>query len=706
MTTNGRQAACVVMLMFIAGGALLSATRLAAAPPEPDDPKLAGHFSGQVTGPDGKPLSRARVFIVPTNGAIAEAEPVRAETGTDGRFEFDAPDMTLTDLDGLPTRRPCLLIATADGYGPDWVGIRGRIRSGNTREAASGTDLALQLAADDVPIHGRFIDPDGRPLAGARVRITAFMIPQGRDLDAHLEREKASSGFYCGPYARELYRPDLLPGLATETRTDADGRFTLTGLGRERRATLTVSAPSVVDTSLTVITRDAPDVRVGLGDELQLAPELPPAMIYGAGLTLKLEKGRTISGVVRDRDTREPIAGMWVGPLHHPLGGVSSSLYPRVTDEKGRFTITGLDPRTSKRKILAVAAPGLPYQSAGVEVEGDSEALIECPRGISFRLKLVDEQGTPVAAEVTYAVVHPNRSVLRLIPDDYLREWPNAPAARRADGIYEGFALPGPGAVLVKTPDRLDYRPAHVDPKAFFARGRTDWTAQERISAYGTEDNLVIVDGLSGSQSDYAAIVLLNPPTDSGPLELSATVVRDRPRRVSLIDPDGKPVVAVKARGLTRPRGYEPPLRSATFFLPGLHPDYVKRVTFIKDDRQLIGFLLARGDGDAPYTVRMQPWGTVNGRIVDENGKALSDAPPVIAIDSNPDVGLHGELNTDAEGRFRIEQLIPDVRYNAKVYRGPGTFAGLAFEDLVLSPGEVRDLGDIRTKPPIDVRGK
>ena len=32
-------------------------------------------------------------------------------------------------------------------------------------------------------------------------------------------------------------------------------------------------------------------------------------------------------------------------------------------------------------------------------------------------------------------------------------------------------------------------------------------------------------------------------------------------------------------------------------------------------------------------------------------------------------------------------------------------FAGMAFENLVLKPGEVKDLGDIRSKPPVDVRG-
>src|SRR5262249_23919768 len=143
---------------------------------------------------------------------------------------------------------------------------------------------------------------------------------------------------------------------------------------------------------------------------------------------------------------------------------------------------------------------------------------------------------------------------------------------------------------------------------AFFAPGRTNWSAEEQTTAYGTPDTLVSSQGLyfgtiyrggTLNQEDYTAIVLVNPPAGSGPLELSATVVRDRPRQVSLIDPDGKPVVGAQMHWTT--------LRAASFPLVGLHPNRVHRITFVKEDRQLIGLLRARGDGDAPYTVRMQP---------------------------------------------------------------------------------------------------
>ena len=58
------------------------------------------------------------------------------------------------------------------------------------------------------------------------------------------------------------------------------------------------------------------------------------------------------------------------------------------------------------------------------------------------------------------------------------------------------------------------------------------------------------------------------------------------------------------------------------------------------------------------------------------------------------------------EGRFQIERLIPGQRYSAEVYRGSGNDAGPAFENVVLQAGEVRDLGDIRTRKLVDVIGK
>jgi hypothetical protein len=64
------------------------------------------------------------------------------------------------------------------------------------------------------------------------------------------------------------------------------------------------------------------------------------------------------------------------------------------------------------------------------------------------------------------------------------------------------------------------------------------------------------------------------------------------------------------------------------------------------------------------------------------------------------------EIQSDPDGRFRVERLVPGQRYSALMYRGMGQFAGTAFENVVLAPGEGRDLGDIRSNPPVDVIGR
>ncbi|HJZ90560.1 MAG TPA: hypothetical protein VKE40_06775, partial [Gemmataceae bacterium] len=707
MTATGRTAAFAVMFLFLAGATIASATRFAASAladqpvpaaqkpqsaVDPEDPKFAGHFSGRVHGPDGKPLSGAQVFIVPSRGANKEAGPVRTRTDADGRFEFDAPDMTYTELDGLPARREGLLIATKDGYAADWFPTWGHYKGLGPRshvDPIKGTGLDLHLAMDDVPIRGRFLDPDGRPLKDARVRLTELMIPKRRDLDAHLDFI-TSFGEPFPPisidYERELYQPHLLPRLTIETRTDADGRFTMSGLGRDRLAGLSVSAPGVVATHLTVMTRNAPDIGTGPNQQGRTSP-----VFYGAGFTFQLKRGLTAKGLVRDRDTQAPIPGMWVTWRRDPLYDPTAAAEAPVTDEKGRFTISGLDPELwnwdkSYRLLTAFSRPGGHYLVAEGVLEPGAEVVIECVRGIPFRLKVVDEQGKPIEANVEYQYISPNPHVedlMKTLFHDSPRSIANR-AARRADGTYEGFVLPGAGAVLVKTPGR-SYRPAHVDPKAFFAPGRTEWTGQERLTAYGTHNTLEI-GGEWADQHDYAAIVLVNPAPKAAPLELSATVVNDKPRRISLIDPEGKPVVGVKTQGLTWfPWDSEAALRAATFPVTKLHPDRTRRITFVQEDRRLIGFLMARGDGETPYTVRMQPWGTVTGRLHDENGK-LSDVTSISlgswsGFDSSPDpeVGEYGHVEIDSSGGFRVDRLVPGQRYSAEVYRDTNKFAGMAF---------------------------
>src|SRR5262249_19144039 len=148
----------------------------------------------------------------------------------------------------------------ADGFAPDWMHTWGRMTGFGFREDTDpieGAPLDMQLARGDVPIHGRLLDPDGKPLVGARVRLERVQVPPDRDLTKPLEHEKqlGPEAYFLssGPNFDRRMWPEwapLIPGLPREVRTDADGRFTMSGLGRDRIAWLDISAPSVRDTTI------------------------------------------------------------------------------------------------------------------------------------------------------------------------------------------------------------------------------------------------------------------------------------------------------------------------------------------------------------------------------------------------------------------------------------------------------------------------
>ncbi|MBS0261064.1 MAG: carboxypeptidase regulatory-like domain-containing protein [Planctomycetes bacterium] len=560
--------------------------------------------------------------------------------------------MTYALSDGRVARRQGLLIATADGFAADWVKTWGDSTGGfrTHGDPVAGAPLNLRLARDDVSLQGRLLNPDGSPLAEARVRITGVMIPQRHDLTAHLARETQFTVFNSTDYETELYDPHLLPGLVVETRTDAAGRFQLSGIGRDRLVRLHVSAPSVVDTDFVVMTRDAPDVRTRLGE-----PKIPLAsqpIIYGARFTLQLQPGRTVKGRVIDRDSRQPVAGMWVGPRQNAVNEVTASLYPWVTDDAGRFTIYGLSPDVSQHEIAAIATPGLPYLSASTMADGNAEVVIESSRGIPFRLKLVDEQNRPVDAEVSYTDIQPNPHLARSRAEYH---WPVNLAAKRGAGTYEGFVLPGPGAVLVKLPQGTNYRPARVDPKAFFAPGRTRWNAEEQKSEYGTLHELVVSEGIYRdtyyrgdriAQKDYAAIVLVNPPQDSGPLDLSANVM------------------------LNPARGGGPPSRDHS------------------DEEQAA----VRRDADPgnENDIIIDPNGEIVGILLDEAGKPVADA--TIACGAVlTDSGQLGEARsiTDAQGKYRLAAPVPGVYVVWLEKSGNAEMTAAADDGLLVEAGKI-----------------
>jgi beta-lactamase regulating signal transducer with metallopeptidase domain len=673
------------------------------------DAAQVAHFTGVVKDDKGQPLAGARIYILPFASGKKDPGPVRATTDKDGLFEFDAMDMTYSKYDGTPALHDGLLIATKEGYGPDsfhtWGNRNDGLRDWTT--PVKGAKIDLQLAKDDVPVRGRLLNPDGKPLVRANVNVEAIGLPIKFNLDTHLKAEAEADigrGFLTGAkvYERSLGRPELVPDLITQLQTDTDGRFEITGVGHERLVTLSVRHSSIQDARIEVMSRVAPDVGTIRDFEGKATSTL-----HGSGFTRQMSPGLTLTGIVRDRRSKAPISGMWVTIFGDPVKYAYYNRNPAVTDANGRFTITGLNPvyatqAIEKRDIAAYPQPGIPYLMAKAFFTSNEETIIECEPGIPFRLKVVDEIGRPVEGGVFYRPITPNPVIEELVKP--LRgnsfDGVSMRALRRDDGTYEGFVLPGPGAIVFDATQRYVFRPALVDPKAFFEPLRMDWPANSE-TIYGTGDTLATIFQSNDPQTRHEAIVLVNPPDDSKPLELTATVLKDRPRQVSLIDPEGKPVAGVDSRMRWPDRETNEALNSATFVLRGLHPDRVKQMTFFHKERNLTGILLARGDSDEPMTVILQPSAVVTGRLSFQDGKPRNNFYLAMrATDEGVDVLRLGELGRD--GIFRIEGLIPGLSFSSVNSGNVLRFVSLEgkpVENLILKPGEVRDVGEVRVVP-------
>lgn len=143
---------------------------LAAPVAEREKPEL-GEVRGRVVGPDGKPFAGAKLYLC-LGGTKEKTFSVRATSGTDGRLAFP---FAWSDFEKGDSERPLVqVMAVAEGYGCDWDGI----------EAAKG-ELTLRLVKD-VPIAGPLVDREGKPVAGAKVRVWAVSRVKDDDLGPYL----------------------------------------------------------------------------------------------------------------------------------------------------------------------------------------------------------------------------------------------------------------------------------------------------------------------------------------------------------------------------------------------------------------------------------------------------------------------------------------------------------------------------------------
>src|SRR5262249_14297171 len=131
----------------------------AARPSEPPAPKTdaaAATFGGRVLDPEGKPFAHAKPYLIGTPPPRSKPGHVPATSGPGGAFRLAFAPEDARRLADESSGGSTALVAVAEGYGAAFH------FAGAFQPAA---DLTLRLAKDDVPVRGRVLDLQGKPLA-------------------------------------------------------------------------------------------------------------------------------------------------------------------------------------------------------------------------------------------------------------------------------------------------------------------------------------------------------------------------------------------------------------------------------------------------------------------------------------------------------------------------------------------------------------
>ena len=416
--------------------------------------------------------------------------------------------------------------------------------------------------------------------------------------------------------------------------------------------------------------------------------------IYGAASDYVAAVSRPIRGVVREKETGKPLAGVAVG----------DSDWVR-TDEKGRYELLGLA-KASRYRLLAEPGDGLYFQRrVALQDTPGLDALtcdIELVRGLMVRGRVTDKEASKAiaGARVQYWPLGGNSFVNKLLPGFW---GPHSKAITGPDGSYTVTVMPGPGVITVTAPKRDKYMPAAVtlkERKDFFKTPLVDDDAEDGLKTAAG-------DGAYGGiwLSNSNAVVLLEPAEKEKSLVREVALEKPLERKGQIVDPDGRPISGVRLIS-SRPQFWAETLKGAEFTVRGINPRSPRTLVFYHKEKNL-GYYVKdlRREPAGPLTIQLQPCGSASGRILDADGKPAAGLRGHLhrvnyngrtgSIDGAAEGGYQ-RVVTDKDGRFRVEGLVPGQEYRVINYsdRRPGF--GNLYVPLIVKPGEHKDMGDLK----------
>jgi RNA polymerase sigma factor (sigma-70 family) len=638
--------------------------------------------SGRVVDSREKAIAGASISFRANISKEKAASAIRATTGPDGRFHFR---IAKAEWEGYG-----LLIASAKGYGPDWTKLAG------TGDKVS--EATLHLVKDDVAIAGRILNLEAKPVAGAIVRVHRIGKKGNADelsrwVEDQVQWLKSSRHHYVHDLESTFHPAELAEGSMSAT-TGADGRFRISGIGRDRAVVLDIQGPGIEHRRIWAVTlANPPKALAGRTTGL-----------YGATFDHLARPAKRVTGTVRDKKTGKPVAGVRI------IGRVPNMGYARggspvetITDANGNYQLDGLS--KDKQYVITVdTLSGMTYVPEEKELE-DTEGLR--PMTADFTLdrasvvegRLIDrDTGKSVRGYVRYFLLPGNERYLRFQP--WARgELPQLILQGQAvgsDGRFKFLVPPGQG-VLCAFGDRDNFLRALVSAE------------DARIGVGKLALNVEYEEVLGIAPINGHAYRVIHPGSEPERLTFDLELVQGRGVRGTIIGPEGRPASGVRGVDLIRPLHIDVEEKTGTFTATGVDPRIPQDLVFYQVERGLAGRIEIKGGANKPATVRLQPWGRLKGRLLDPEGKPLAGAlVDLIWVDRDgetrrfPTGPLAKAVAADADGRFQVEGLIPGLTFRLSVLEGgKKSLPSLVLHqsgDISVKSSEIKDLGVIQVR--------
>lgn len=689
----GRTGLCI--LIFASVALLLVAPAARAGEPLPAVPQ---QIRGVVFMPDGKPAADAPVIV------FWHKPLAKTRTDTKGNFSMDLDTERMDTAVGGDW--PRMAIASAlPGYGPGWETF-GRLKK----------DEPVQLKlVEDQPIHGHILDQQGQAVVGATVTIQSMHRSSKENLDGFLRTSRDSpTQLWLHERDKMLYlSPEALLKLLgqknmrrPEAKTDADGKFSLSGFGRERSLFVSVSGPGITRENVYVVTRPELDARWKRGQPtretlIQLESGASMPSVYPAKFHHLASPAAVIRGTLTDAKTGHPVEGMNV---HATIRG-SGSTTMSVSDSQGRYEITGL-PLDGKLQLSVLNPGGQPYLDARVirEISATRPVAsidLRLDRGVRVSGRAVDRQtGKPIIAGGAGYLSWPNNPQLQSLEHAY---GTNNTMATDQDGHFSIVVPPGPGVLTFQARDLNRFDSATAKDFGFPV------SRNGAYEVFGSGNRgFVTADGFHFLQR-------IEPSEDQTELQVDIALGRGPTIPVRVTAEDGSLLGQLDARGLRRGRAV---LRSGQFDIMGLRPNE-KRIIFLRDKQHaragVFEFVMPGSGEPKEVTLRLERSCTISGRLADASARPLTGwlvgavSPGAVAAMKSPEKGQAEGMTrpfefsmtqTDADGYFHLKGLPPttDIEIVGMKIDRSARPEPVAIQTLSLRPGQRLDLGQIQMK--------